>query len=75
MDRKETGRVKWFDDDKGYGFIIREATGEDLFVHHSGILGQEGVRRTLLAGDPVEFVCAISQKTGKLNAEQVEVLG
>lgn len=35
---RERGRVKWFDADKGYGFLIRP-TGEDLFVHHSEVQG------------------------------------
>lgn len=34
----ENGRIKWFDPDKGYGFIIRP-TGEDLFFHHSEVKG------------------------------------
>ena len=47
-----TGRVKWFNDAKGYGFI--ENTGaEDVFVHYSGISG-DGYR-TLAEGAEVEF--------------------
>lgn len=36
---EESGRIKWFDPDKGYGFIIRP-TGEDLFFHHSEVKGE-----------------------------------
>ena len=46
------GRVKWFNDAKGFGFIERE-NGEDVFVHHSAIQA-EGFR-TLSDGQQVEF--------------------
>ncbi len=46
------GTVKWFNDQKGYGFITQE-NGEDVFVHHTAILA-EGFR-TLSEGDRVEF--------------------
>jgi CspA family cold shock protein len=46
------GRVKWFSNEKGYGFIEREG-GEDVFVHFSAIVG-EGYR-SLAEGQEVEF--------------------
>jgi len=47
------GRVKWFNDSKGYGFIERDG-GSDLFVHHSAIEGNGF--KTLSEGDRVSFV-------------------
>lgn len=46
------GTVKWFNDAKGYGFIT-QASGEDIFVHFTGITG-EGFR-SLTEGEEVEF--------------------
>lgn len=48
-----TGKVKWFNNAKGYGFILPEGGGEDLFVHYSSIV-MDGYR-TLKAGQDVEF--------------------
>ncbi len=48
----ETGRVKWFNEAKGFGFIAREG-GPDVFVHYSAIVG-EGFR-SLKEGDEVTF--------------------
>ena len=51
------GKIKWFDNEKGYGFIVQDEGGNDLFVHHSetdGYLLQEG--------DSVEFEIGEGQK-------------
>lgn len=47
------GKVKWFNNAKGYGFILADGSDEDLFVHYSSIL-MEGYK-TLKAGQPVAF--------------------
>ncbi len=64
------GTVKWFNPDKGYGFIEREG-GDDLFVHFSEIQG-EGFK-TLDEGQSVEFTEATGQN-GKQQATQVRAL-
>ncbi|MBX2858740.1 MAG: cold shock domain-containing protein CspD [Cellvibrionaceae bacterium] len=48
-----TGTVKWFNNAKGFGFILPDDGGEDLFAHYSSI-DMEGYR-TLKAGQPVTF--------------------
>ncbi len=53
------GFVKWFDTKKGYGFI-KQPDGDDVFVHHTGIVG-EGFK-SLRAGEEVEFEIANSPK-------------
>lgn len=54
------GTVKWFDEKKGFGFIVPEDGGADLFVHHSNIV-TEGFR-TLKDGQKVEFEAAQGKK-------------
>lgn len=56
---KDTGTVKWFNDDKGYGFIISPQYG-DVFIHYSNILGRG--HRTLYEGDAVEFEIEQTEK-------------
>jgi len=59
MAERETGTVKWFNDDKGFGFIERES-GDDVFVHFSSIRG-DGYK-TLNDGQKVEFTVGDGQK-------------
>jgi len=59
MSERLTGTVKWFNDDKGFGFIEREGS-EDVFVHFSSIRG-EGYK-SLSEGQKVEFTLGQGQK-------------
>ena len=63
---RETGRVKWFNNAKGYGFIER-ASGGDVFVHHTAI--QSEGYRTLEEGQAVEFT--VVQGPKGLQAQEV----
>ena len=62
-----SGKVKWFDNKKGFGFIAEES-GQDVFVHHTSILG-EGYK-TLNEGDAVTFEITPSDKG--LKAQNVQ---
>ncbi len=64
-----TGTVKWFDEDKGYGFIEPEDGGDDLFVHYSDISGTGF--KTLEEGQTVEYEETEGDQGPK--AENVEV--
>ena len=65
-----TGTVKWFNDEKGYGFVSRE-NGDDVFVHFTAI-NAEG-RRTLLEGQQVNFEVESGQKGPQ--ASNVTIVG
>jgi cold shock protein len=67
------GRVKWFNNEKGYGFIARN-DGPDVFVHFSVIAGKG--YRTLNEGDPVEFEMIQGPKgLQAINVIKLEVSG
>jgi CspA family cold shock protein len=70
MSARTTGTVKWFNGDKGYGFITPES-GPDVFVHYSAI--QSSGFRSLNEGDKVEF--EITQGAKGKQATAVTVVG
>ena len=55
-----TGTVKWFSDDKGYGFITPDEGDKDLFVHHSAIVGSGF--KSLAEGAKVSYEAQASDK-------------
>jgi cold shock protein len=57
------GTVKWFSDEKGFGFITPDDGGQDLFVHHTGIVG-EGYR-SLAEGTKVTYESEAGDKGPK----------
>lgn len=65
-----TGLVKFFNDDKGFGFITPENGGQDVFVHVSALQSGNSLRE----GDKVSFEVGQDRKTGKSKAENVSVL-
>ena len=64
-----TGTVKWFSNDKGYGFITQDDGGKDVFVHHSAISG-EGYK-TLAEGAKVEYEVEASPRGPQARAVSV----
>ena len=68
---RATGKVKWFDDAKGYGFITLEDGQSDCFVHHTAIVGTGF--KTLAEGESVEFDMVQGQKGPA--AENVQRVG
>ncbi len=60
MEKMTRGTVKWFSDQKGYGFVTPEGGRKDVFVHFSALQG-EGFK-TLAEGDTVEFDIAQGPK-------------
>ncbi|MBW6424820.1 cold-shock protein [Rhizobium sp. XQZ8] len=65
-----TGTVKFFNQDKGFGFITPENGGQDVFVHFSALQRGDSLRE----GDKVSYEVGQDRKTGKSKAENVSVL-
>ena len=65
-----SGTVKWFNENKGWGFIVPDEGGDDIFVHYSAI-EDEGFK-TLKEGQKVNFELKLG-KNGKYQADNVQI--
>jgi cold shock protein len=65
-----TGTVKFFNQDKGFGFITPENGGADVFVHVSALQGSTGLQD----GQKVSYELGQDRKTGKSKAENVRTI-
>ena len=60
LELRQTGKVKWFNENKGYGFILSDDGARDIFVHYSEI--RDDGYRTLAEGETVEYELMDSPK-------------
>ena len=65
----QTGKVKWFNTEKGFGFIVPDDGSTDVFVHQTSIKA-EGFR-SLAEGESVEYTTMVDEKNGKIKAQFV----
>jgi CspA family cold shock protein len=68
----QTGTVKWFNSQKGFGFIAPESGGSDAFVHISAV--ERAGMHNLHEGQKLEFELVADRKSGKLSAENLKAL-
>jgi CspA family cold shock protein len=65
-----TGTVKWFNGEKGYGFIQPDDGGKDVFVHISAV--EQAGMRTLNEGQKISYESVADRKTGKTSAGNLQ---
>ena len=65
-----TGTVKWFNEQKGYGFITPDAGGKDVFVHISAV--ERSGMRSLAEGQKVSYEVQADRRTGKEGATNLK---
>ncbi|RTL81433.1 MAG: cold-shock protein [Hyphomicrobiales bacterium] len=69
----QTGTVKWFNANKGFGFIQPEAGGPDVFVHVSAI-ERAGIP-SLIEGQKVGYELFVDKRSGKFSADMLQLQG
>jgi CspA family cold shock protein len=67
----QTGVVKWFNAQKGFGFIQPESGGGDVFVHMSAV--ERAGLRSLVEGQKVAFEVVVDNRNGKSSADQLQI--
>lgn len=68
-----TGTVKWFNSQKGFGFIAPDGGGSDAFVHISAV--ERAGLQELREGQKVGFELVADQRSGKMSADKLQSLG
>ena len=68
-----TGTVKWFNSQKGFGFIAPDNGGTDAFVHISAV--ERAGMSDLMEGQKIEFDLVADKKSGKMAAENLKSVG
>ncbi len=66
------GTVKWFNSEKGFGFISPDGGGQDAFVHISAV--ERSGLNSLNEGDKVTYELVADRKSGKMSADKLQVL-
>jgi len=67
----QTGTVKWFNPQKGYGFIAPDGGGADVFVHISAV--ERAGLRDLVEGQKISFEIVADRRSGKSSADNLKV--
>jgi CspA family cold shock protein len=65
-----SGTIKWYNDEKGFGFIANDQGGDDVFIHFSAMSTKGNIRE----GQRVSFDTETDSKNGKLKAKNVSII-
>lgn len=68
----QTGKVRWFDTQKGFGLIEPDAGGSDVFVHITAV--EHAGLKDLTEGQKVSFDLFVDKRSGKFSAEQLQII-